>query len=101
MNTKKKKNTPVHIQQAISKPSKPEYPCLTICAPALCHTVPGTQILTVLYSLRVSSPLKPLPLIPEALQSVRALVPSLQSLTFSSNGHTISNVKIATWFSVR
>lgn len=55
---RKKKDTPIHIQQAVSKPSKPhliEHSCL--CATTRCHTVPMTQILMVLHSRVVISQL--------------------------------------------
>lgn len=43
INNRKKKDTPVHIQQAVSKSSKPhliEHSCLMICAAARCHLSP-------------------------------------------------------------
>lgn len=49
-----------------------------------------THLLTVLV---LSSPLEPLSVIPKALDSVRALVPSLLNLNFPSNGHITSNLK--------
>lgn len=79
INNRKKNDTPIHIQQAVSKPSKPhliEHSCLIVCATAQCHTVPMTQILMVLHSRVVISPLEPFPVTPKALKSVRVLVPS-------------------------
>lgn len=55
-----------------------------------------TQILRVLHSQVVISPLEPFPVTPKVLKSARVLVPSLLSLNFlmPSNGHIIVNLKV-------